>query len=71
MTLQEISVIRQRYYDAIMALDLSLMDHEIGDARYDNDAHRDSLQKAFLYWDTLYNRKSGAGTQLRLGMKVV
>ena len=71
MTLEEVKAMRDKYYDALLAADLNQLNHSIDGASYDHDSHRDALQKAFEYWDTLYNRKSSGGRTRRLNRKAV
>lgn len=71
MTLDEVKVMRDRYYDALLALDLTQMNHSIGDASYENDSHRTALEESFKKWDDLYNAKSSAGARLRVNKKAI
>jgi hypothetical protein len=71
MTLAQVQAVRDKYYNALLALDLNMLNHSIDEASYDFDSHRDSLQRAFTYWDNLYNRKSSGGRTRRLDRKSV
>lgn len=71
MTLDEIKTIRDKYYEAIVAADLNQLNHSIDGASYEHDAHRESLQKSFEYYDALYNRKLSGGQTRRLSRKAV
>ena len=71
MTLGQVQAVRDKYYNAIMDLDLIQLDHSIEGASYSHDTHRDSLQKAFEYWSSLYDRKASAGATARLDKKAV
>ncbi len=71
MTLQEVKTIRDKYMNAILQLNMNMLTHSLNGASYDHDAHRDSLEKAFQYWDTMYNRKISGGRTRRLDRKAV
>lgn len=71
MTLEQVGVIRDKYYAAILELDLSLMNHSIGDASYENDSHRTALEERFKFWDELYTAKANAGGRHRLNKKAI
>ncbi len=61
MTLAEIKVLRDKYYQALLDLDVTAMNHSIGDASYENDSHRTAIEEGFKKWDELYTAKLGAG----------
>lgn len=71
MTLDQVQVIRDKYYQALLDLDVNQLNHSINGASYDWDSHRESLEKQFEYWDNLYNVKAAAGTTRRLNKKAV
>lgn len=71
MTPQQILAILTNYQTALTNLDLTQVSHQIGDASYDHDAHRDSLVKGIEYWNNLYNRKISAGRSPRMDYKSV
>jgi len=71
MTLAQVGALRDKYYNALMALDTNQLTHSIDGASYDHDSHRDSLEKSLEYWDTMYNTKLNGGRTLRLGKKAV
>lgn len=71
MTLEQVKTLRDKYYNALLDLDLKQLDHSIGDASYSHDTHRTSLQESFKFWDDLYNKKLSGGTTARLNKKAV
>lgn len=71
MTLAEVKVLRDKYYNLLVAEDPVLPTQSIADASYSHDEHRSNLLELFKYWDNLYNVKSSAGKRIRLNKKAV
>lgn len=69
MTLAQAVALRDKYYNALMKANDDMMNHDVDQAEYRHDDHRDSLQKAFTFWDNIVNAKLSAGRQLRLNVK--
>jgi hypothetical protein len=71
MTLDEVKAVRDKFYNAILALDLNQLNHDIDMAEYRHDDHRDSLMKSFQFWDNLYTLKQLGGRTYRVNRKAV
>lgn len=69
MTLDQVAALRDKYFNALLDYDVNKESHSIGDASYQHDQHRESLQKSFEYWDNLYNVKASVGGRLRVTKK--
>ena len=71
MTLQEVKQIRDNLMNAILQLNLIMLDHSIGDASYSHDTHRAQLMTELKYWDKIYISKLWGGRRIRQDMKSV
>ncbi len=71
MTLLEIGALRQKYYDALLALDPTKTTHSVDGESQDHDGHREKLEKQFQYYDNLYAKKQSAGRSYRINKKAL
>lgn len=71
MTLAQVQALRDKYYNALLDGNITMPSHSIDAAWYDHTRHLEALQKAFAYWDNLYNIKSTGGAGVRLAIKAV
>lgn len=71
MTLAEIKVLRDKYYNALADLDVNKTTHTVDGETQQHDQHRESLEALFQKYDLMYNQKLNAGRSYRLNVRPI